>query len=98
MTMRDDDATAPKTLAETTLCTVARSEGGLVDIQIGNVILRLPERDVASLTGTLKRVTRQLFPRHAARPVDARAAGRARFEVIEGGRRASPRFDPPHRR
>ena len=59
-----------------------RSDDGFVYIQIGYVIVRLPERDVASLAGTLNRVVKQLFPnKHAP----SEAHGRAMLRVIEGG-------------
>lgn len=69
-------------LAESSLCTVLRSDDGFVYIQIGYVIVRLPERDVASLAGTLNRVVKQLFPnKHAS----TETRGRAMLRVIEGG-------------
>jgi hypothetical protein len=65
-------------LAESSLCTVLRSDDGFVYIQIGYVIVRLPERDVASLAGTLNKVVRQLFPRSVPRE-------RVELRVIRGG-------------
>jgi hypothetical protein len=74
----DDDGPQTPILAESSLCTVLRSDDGFVYIQIGYVIVRLPERDVASLAGTLSKVVRQLFPRE--RPLE-----RPAFRVIKGG-------------
>jgi hypothetical protein len=74
----DDDGPHTPILAESSLCTVLRSDDGFVYIQIGYVIVRLPERDVASLAGTLNKVVRQLFPRHIPRE-------RVELRVIKGG-------------
>lgn len=74
----DDDGPHTPILAESSLCTVLRSDDGFVYIQIGYVIVRLPERDVASLAGTLNKVVRQLFPRTAPRE-------RVELRVIKGG-------------
>ncbi len=76
--MSDDDGPHTPILAESSLCTVLRSDDGFVYIQIGYVIVRLPERDVASLAGTLNKVVRQLFPRTASRE-------RVELRVIQGG-------------
>jgi hypothetical protein len=62
--MGNDDGSTPRVLASSTLCTVQERDDGTVDIDLGNVILRLSKRDVASLTGTLHRVVRQLFKPH----------------------------------
>jgi hypothetical protein len=74
----DDDGPHTPILAESSLCTVLRSDDGFVYIQIGYVIVRLPERDVASLAGTLNKVVRQLFPRTIPRE-------RVELRVIQGG-------------
>lgn len=74
----DDDGPHTPILAESSLCTVLRSDDGFVYIQIGYVIVRLPERDVASLAGTLNKVVRQLFPRERARK-------HVELHVIKGG-------------
>ena len=80
---RDDDGSdGTPILAESSLCTVLRSDDGFVYIQIGYVIVRLPERDVASLAGTLNRVVKQLFP---SKSVPSEPRGRAKLRVIEGG-------------
>lgn len=80
---RDDDGTdGTPILAESSLCTVLRSDDGFVYIQIGYVIVRLPERDVASLAGTLNRVVKQLFP---SKQASTEPRGRAMLRVIEGG-------------
>ena len=81
---RDDEGgDGTPILAESSLCTVLRSDDGFVYIQIGYVIVRLPERDVASLAGTLNRVVKQLFP--SSKPAVAEPRGRAMLRVIEGG-------------
>ena len=89
MSHRDDDnegtdGPATPILAESSLCTVLRSDDGFVYIQIGYVIVRLPERDVASLAGTLNKVVRQLFPHHTPRHA-FRHDDRVALRVIEGG-------------
>lgn len=53
----------PRIIATTTLCTVEDLGDGRVDIQLGHVVFRLTRRELASLSGTLQRVVRQIFPR-----------------------------------
>lgn len=91
--MSDDDGNNhTPILAESSLCTVLRSDDGFVYIQIGYVIVRLPERDVASLAGTLNKVVRQLFPRSI--PPE-----RVGLRVIRGGQEdlepVEPVEEPP---
>lgn len=56
----DDD---PRVIATSTLCTVEDIGDGRIDIQLGHVVFRLTKRELASLSGTLQRVVRQVFPR-----------------------------------
>lgn len=55
----------PKILAETTVVVVEDRGDGTVDLQMGAVILRLDRRAVASLAGTLRKVTKMMFPKQA---------------------------------
>lgn len=84
--MSDDEGPHTPILAESSLCTVLRSDDGFVYIQIGYVIVRLPERDVASLAGTLNKVVRQLFPRTVPRE-------RVELRMIKGGHHDDVEFD-----
>lgn len=56
----DDD---PRVIATSSLCTVEDIGDGRIDIQLGHVVFRLTKRELASLSGTLQRVVRQVFPR-----------------------------------
>ena len=88
---RDDDGNdETPILAESSLCTVLRSDERFVSIQINYVIVCLPERDVASLAGGLNRVLKQLF-RSKNAPSEPR--GRAMLRVIEGGAVRPPEQD-----
>jgi hypothetical protein len=55
----------PRVIATSSLCTVEDIGDGRIDIQLGHVVFRLTKRELASLSGTLQRVVRQVFPRKA---------------------------------
>lgn len=74
MTTRDPPM-GPKILAETTVVTIEDRGDGTVDLHMGAVILRLDRRAVASLAGTLRKVTKMMFPK--AREAPAASAVRA---------------------
>jgi len=57
------DPREPRILAATSVVTVEDRGDGTVDLHLGAVILRLDRRTVASLAGTLRKVTKQMFPR-----------------------------------
>jgi hypothetical protein len=76
-------------LAKSTLCTVTRLEDGeTIELQIGAAVVRLSARDLASLTGTLRRVVRRVFP-HEYEQEKQQHEHRimpAHLHVIDGGK------------
>jgi hypothetical protein len=67
----------PRVIATSSLCTVEDIGDGRIDIQLGHVVFRLTKRELASLSGTLQRVVKQVFPRK-------RPSTKTHLRLVEG--------------
>ncbi len=78
-------------LAETTVCTVEDRGDGTVFLHMGAVILRLDRRALASLTGTLRKVVKTIFPRPIPTHVPrARRDPPAHLKLVHDAARTTP--------
>lgn len=86
--MTQGDPPRSTILAETTVCTVEDRGDGTVFLHMGAVILRLDRRALASLTGTLRKVVKTIFPK--ASPALARRAPPAHLKLVHDAARPAP--------